>query len=76
MKDNGRLVGKLTGLNVVKSLLKEKEEEITKLNIKLSRVNNGESNNPRKREESFEGKPTEANEQISVSSQSKTSFKK
>jgi len=34
-RDNGRLVGELTGLNVVKSLLKDKEDEIKILNLKL-----------------------------------------
>jgi hypothetical protein len=33
--DNGRLQGELSGLNVVKSLLKEKEDEIKKLNAEL-----------------------------------------
>jgi len=69
LRDNGRLAGELTGLNVVKSLLREKEDEIKKLNIKLSRVNTDEPNNPRKFEESFEGKPAEANEQTNIFSE-------
>ena len=54
MKDSGRLVGELTGLNVVKSLLKEKEDEIKMLNIKLFQANKDESTNPQKREEKLE----------------------
>ena len=48
LKVNGRLVGELTGLHVVKSLLREKEDEIKKLTIELSRMNNEELNNPHK----------------------------
>ena len=36
--ENWRLTGKLSGLNVVRSLLKEKEAEIKKLNLKLFQV--------------------------------------
>jgi len=35
LKENGRLGGELSGLNVIKSLLKEKEVEIKKLNADL-----------------------------------------
>jgi hypothetical protein len=47
--ENGRLYGELSGLNVVKSLLNEKEDEIKKLNAELIQINNkGSKINPHK----------------------------
>jgi hypothetical protein len=44
----GRMKGEMTGLNVVKSLLKEKEDEIKKLNTELHEAKKGSPINPHK----------------------------
>jgi hypothetical protein len=44
--ENGKLFGELSGLNLIKSLLKEKEAEINKLNAKLFHVSKGSPINP------------------------------